>query len=138
MIQARLSLHASKSGQAQVYPGRQLRIPYTKTVNDRLRPCKFDLGAQPLCSIAYAFKNLHIKYLNKNKQFSYNGKLLDELSDHIIIYINCLLDLFDSDCSQLCNSLLGGCGCEVVVRILPSYTNLFDFFLVPILLKFFY
>jgi len=41
------------------------------------------------------------------------AKLLDELSthisDHLIIYINRLLDLFDSDCLQMRNCLLNVC-----------------------------
>ena len=41
------------------------------------------------------------------------AKLLDELSlhisDHLIIYINRLLDLFDSDCLQMRNCLLTVC-----------------------------
>ena len=41
------------------------------------------------------------------------AKLLDELSihlsDHLILYINRLLDLFDSDCLQMRNSLLNIC-----------------------------
>lgn len=50
------------------------------------------------------------------------AKLLDELSnhlpDHLILYINRLLDLFDSDCLQMRNSLLNIC-----VNIIRSCSN---------------
>ncbi|UJR35261.1 hypothetical protein I4U23_028025 [Adineta vaga] len=57
------------------------------------------------------------------------AKLLDELSihisDHLIIYINRLLDLFDSDCLQMRNCLLNVC--VNIIRYcssLPEYKEL--------------
>ena len=57
------------------------------------------------------------------------AKLLDELSihisDHLIIYINRLLDLFDSECLQMRNSLLNVC--VNIIRYcssLPEYKEL--------------
>lgn len=56
---------------------------------------------------------LHVQTSTETNNSRTMAKLLDELSihisDHLILYINRLLDLFDSDCLQMRNCLLNVC-----------------------------
>ncbi|CAF1673253.1 unnamed protein product, partial [Adineta ricciae] len=101
-----------------------------RIINDICHLCLSFSGVQLSTPISSSRSNTSVANAQSETNSSRTmAKLLDELSihisDHLIIYINRLLDLFDSDCLQMRNCLLNVC--VNIIRYcssLPEYKEL--------------
>ncbi|CAF1122471.1 unnamed protein product [Adineta ricciae] len=101
-----------------------------RIINDICHLCLSLSGVQLSTPISSSRSNTSVANTQSETNSSRTmAKLLDELSihisDHLIIYINRLLDLFDSDCLQMRNCLLNVC--VNIIRYcssLPEYKEL--------------